>query len=237
VPLAPHTRLGKYEVIGPLGAGGMGEVYRARDLRLGREVAVKVLPSELAASPDRLARLEREARTVAKLSHPNIVTLHSIEEDEGVRFLTMELVDGQSLDPVVTPGGLPAARILELAIPLADALAAAHDQGIVHRDLKPGNVMLTRDGRVKVLDFGLAKIADGAIVAAGAAAPSVSPATSAGHVLGTAAYMAPEQVRGQAVDRSTDLFSLGIMLYELAAGRRPFAGATPAVPANFLQDY
>ena len=159
MPLTPGTRLGNYEIVAPLGAGGMGEVYRARDLRLGREVALKVLPAEVASDAGRLARLEREARTVASLNHPNIVTLFSVEDEDGTRFLTMELVEGQSLDRHVTPGGLPVARVVELGIALADALAAAHEKGVVHRDLKPANVMLTREGRVKVLDFGLAKLA------------------------------------------------------------------------------
>ena len=162
MPLAPGTRLGPYEILAPLGAGGMGEVYRARDPRLGREVAIKVLPADVAAHADRLARFEREAQTVAAMNHPNIVVLHSIEEAGSVRFLTMELVEGQSLDRLVVPGGLPLGRVLDLAIPLADALVAAHEKGIVHRDLKPGNVMVTREGRVKVLDFGLAKSAFGA---------------------------------------------------------------------------
>ena len=158
MPLTPGTRLGNYDIVAPLGAGGMGEVYRARDLRLGREVALKVLPAEVASDAGRLARFEREARTVAGLNHPNIVTLFSVEDEDGTRFLTMELVEGQSLDRHVTPGGLPVARVVELGIALADALAAAHEKGVVHRDLKPANVMLTREGRVKVLDFGLAKL-------------------------------------------------------------------------------
>lgn len=157
--LTPGTRLGTYDIVAPLGAGGMGEVYRARDTRLGREVAIKVLPEAVASQPDRLARFEREAKTVAALNHPNIVVLHSIEEADGIRFLTMELVDGQGLDRMVLPGGLPLGRVLELAIPLADALVAAHERGVVHRDLKPANVMVTKEGRVKVLDFGLAKLA------------------------------------------------------------------------------
>src|SRR5574341_615901 len=159
MPLAAGTRLGPYEIIAPLGAGGMGEVYRARDTRLKRDIAIKVLPEDVASSPERLARFEREATTVAGLNHPNIVVLYSIEEIEGTRFLTMELVDGRSLDKSVTPGGLPVARVIELGIAMADALAAAHEKSVIHRDLKPANVMLTNDGRVKVLDFGLAKLA------------------------------------------------------------------------------
>src|SRR5512139_233840 len=226
--LAPGTRLGTYQISGPLGAGGMGEVYRARDMRLGREVAVKVLPEAVSSSPDRLARFEREARTVAGLNHPNIVTLYSVEDEEGTRFLTMELVEGQSLDRLVAPGGLPLPRVLDLAIPLANALIAAHERGVVHRDLKPGNVMVTHDGWVKVLDFGLAKIAaepgeaDAHLATLGATAPG--PLSGQGQVLGTVPYMAPEQIRGEAVDARSDLFALGIILYELATGRRPFTG-------------
>src|SRR5512143_520726 len=158
MPLVPKARLGNYEILGSLGAGGMGEVYRARDLRLDRDVAVKVLPADVASSADRLARFEREARTAAGLNHPNIVTLYSVEDHDGVRFLTMELIEGQTLSTLIAPGGLPLPRILELAIPLIDALVVAHERGVIHRDLKPGNVMVTRDGRVKVLDFGLAKM-------------------------------------------------------------------------------
>src|SRR5467141_543858 len=226
VPLSPGTHLGTYKITGPLGAGGMGEVYRALDLRLGRDVAVKVLPEALASSPDRLARLEREARMIAGLNHPSIVTLYSIEEEDGIPFLTMELIEGQRLGSLVTPGGLPLSRVLELSIPMADALAAAHERGVIHRDLKPANVMVTREGRVKVLDFGLAKVAGG-----GPLAQSVTltaTLSSDGQMIGTVPYMAPEQIRGQSVDARSDLFSLGIILYELAAGRRPFGGATPA---------
>jgi TolB-like protein/Flp pilus assembly protein TadD len=217
----------------------MGEVHRARDPRLGREIAIKVLPADVAAAPDRLARLEREARAVAGLNHPNIVVLHSIEDADGVRFLTMELVEGRNLASLVAPGGLPLARLLELAIPLADALGAAHERGVIHRDLKLGDVMVTREGRVKVLDFGLAKMsgAAGQDPAASALATRTSPWSATGTVVGTVPYMAPEQIRGEAVDARSDLFAFGVLLCELAAGRRPFTGATPAdVTSSILRD-
>ena len=233
--LTPGSRLGTYEIVAPIGAGGMGEVYRARDLRLGREVALKVLPSEVAADAGRLARFDREARAVAGLNHPGIVTLFSIEDEDGTRFLTMELVEGQGLDQHVTPGGLPVPRMIAVGIAIADALAAAHEKGVVHRDLKPANVMLTRDGGVKILDFGLAKLAvpdaDGD---ATHAATRSEPLSSAGMVMGTVPYMAPEQVRGEAVDRRTDLFAFGVMLYELATGHRPFAGDTIGVISSAI---
>ncbi|MEO5616881.1 MAG: serine/threonine-protein kinase, partial [Candidatus Eisenbacteria bacterium] len=227
--LAAGTRLGSYEIVAPLGAGGMGEVYRARDTRLGRDVALKVLPADAAAHPDRLARFELEARTVARLNHPNIVMLHSIEHEGGVRFLTMELVEGRSLHLHREPGGLPVARVVEFGIAIADALAAAHEQGVVHRDLKPANVMVTREGRVKVLDFGLAKLVhpDSSEDLSQAVTREAS-LSLAGQIVGTAAYMAPEQIRGEAVDPRTDLFALGIVLYELSTGQRPFAGSTAA---------
>ncbi|HEX7880986.1 MAG TPA: serine/threonine-protein kinase, partial [Candidatus Eisenbacteria bacterium] len=237
-PLTPGSRLGAYDIVGPLGAGGMGEVYRARDARLGRDIAVKVLPSDTARHPDRLARFEREARTVAAMNHPNIVTIHSIEQDGDVRFLTMELVDGDSLDHQVTPGGLAVARLLGLAVPLADALVAAHERGVVHRDLKPANVMVTRAGRVKVLDFGLAKGVDPASdIDSTQAATLASPISTAGQVVGTVPYMAPEQVRGEPADARTDLFALGVLLYELLVGTRPFTGKSFAdVSSAILRD-
>ena len=215
----------------------MGEVYRARDPRLDRQVAVKVLPTEMASSPDRLARFEHEARAVAGLNHPNIVTLHSVESDGDVRFLTMELVEGQTLSDLVTLGGLPLQRILELAIPMTDALVAAHERGVVHRDLKPATVMVTRDGRVKVLDFGLAKIAAKEARPEAATLAATFPMSGEGQVFGTVPYMAPEQIRGEPVDARTDLFALGILLYELSAGRRPFRGKTSAdVSSSILRD-
>jgi serine/threonine protein kinase len=238
VSLTPGTRLGNYEIVTPLGAGGMGEVYRAKDLRLGREVALKVLPADVASHTDRLARLEREARAVAALNHPNIVVLYSVEDAGAVRFLTMELVEGQSLDRHLAQGGLPLPRVLDFGIALADALTAAHAKGVVHRDLKPANVMLTPDGRIKVLDFGLAKLT--ALEPEGDAmqlATMTTPISGEGRVVGTVSYMAPEQVRGAAVDSRSDLFALGVVLYELAAGRRPFAGASLAdVASAILRD-
>ncbi len=239
MPLSPKSRLGTYEILGPLGAGGMGEVYRARDTRLGRDIAIKVLPAEVASSPDRLARFEREARTVAAVNHPNIVTLFTVEDADGIRFLTMELVEGQALSTLVPPGGLPLPRILELAIPLTDALVAAHEKGVIHRDLKPGNVMVTREGRVKVLDFGLAKMmgADAPAQEATIAATAGEPLSGEGRVVGTVPYMAPEQLRGEKVDSRSDLFSLGVILYELATGRRPFVGdSSVEVSSSILRD-
>jgi serine/threonine protein kinase/Tfp pilus assembly protein PilF len=234
--LAPGTRLGPYEILAPLGHGGMGEVYRARDPRLGREVAIKVLPADVANHPDRLQRFEREAKTVAALNHPNLVTLHSIEESGGVRYLTMELVDGQSLDQLVVPGGLPLSRVLDLSIGIAEALIAAHAKGVVHRDLKPANVMVSRDGRVKVLDFGLAKLNEpepGASMM-----PTMDqPISAVGLVLGTVPYMSPEQLRGENVDARSDVFSLGVLIYELVTGKRPFSGATSVeVSSSILRD-
>ena len=238
MPLSSGTRLGTYEIVAPLGAGGMGEVYRARDLRLGREVALKVLPRPVAEDADRRARFEREARTVASLNHPNIVVLHSVEDEDGVRFLTMELVEGRTLGELVQPGGLSVPRVFELAIPLADALATAHARGVVHRDLKPANVMVTRDGRVKVLDFGLAKgSAQVSTVDTSQATRAAQPLTAAGQAVGTAAYMAPEQVRGEDVDARSDLFAFGILLFELVTGQRPFTGRTAAdVSSSILRD-
>jgi serine/threonine protein kinase/tetratricopeptide (TPR) repeat protein len=236
MPLAAGTRLGAYEIIAPLGSGGMGEVWRARDSRLGRDVAIKVLPEAVASDPDRLARFEREAKSVAALNHPNIVTLFSIEEADGVRFLTMELVEGDALDALVVPGGIALERVFELAIPLCDALSAAHAKGVVHRDLKPANVMVSREGRVKVLDFGLAKLAD-AGGEVGATLAATAPISGVGLVVGTVPYMAPEQLRGEPVDARTDLFALGVLLYELATGRRPFSGASAVdISSSILRD-
>jgi TolB-like protein/lipoprotein NlpI len=227
--------LAHYEITGLLGKGGMGEVYRARDTTLDRDVALKVLPAALAANPARLERFQREAKTVASLNHPHIVTLYSAEEDAGVRFLTMELVEGQGLDEVLPADGLPLATVFDAGIAIADALAAAHEKGIVHRDLKPANVMLTRDGRVKVLDFGLAKLAEK--FAWEQTVTQLAPITTEGAVMGTVPYMSPEQLRGQHVDHRSDIFSLGVLLYEMATGRRPFSGASNTdVMSSILRD-
>ena len=218
------STLSHFRIVDQLGSGGMSEVYLAEDEKLGRRVALKVLPRELAGSPERLARFRREARAVAALNHPNIVTIHSVEEDRGIHFLTMELVEGVTLAEKIVPGGLAADELLCLAIPLVDAVAAAHAREIVHRDLKPANVMVSADGRVKVLDFGIAKLAAGA---AKLGTPSTS-LTLDGRVLGTVAYMSPEQVVGRAVDRRSDVFSLGIVLRELATGEHPFTAPSQA---------
>ena len=234
--LSAGTRLGPYEILAPLGAGGMGEVYRARDPRLKRDVALKVLPEEMAQDSERLERFEREAQTLAALNHPHIVTIHTVEEAEGVRFLTMELVEGKTLTQVTPRGGLALPEFLRLAVPLSEAVAAAHEKGVTHRDLKPGNVMVTDDGRVKVLDFGLAKVEPEAGEMDGSDAPTAH-ATGAGRVMGTAPYMSPEQVEGKAVDHRSDVFSLGILFYEMLTGDRPFQGDTSAaVASSILRD-
>src|SRR6266849_4539174 len=226
--LTPGTKLGPYEIQSPLGAGGMGEVYRATDTKLGRDIALKVLPAEMAKDPERLARFGREAKALAQLDHPNIVTIHSVEECDDTHFLTMQLIDGLPLDRLIPQGGLPVEQIVEIASALADALAAAHEKGIVHRDLKPANVMVTAEGRVKVLDFGLAKDVG----------PETSNDATMTSAVGTPAYMSPEQVTGRALDHRTDIFSLGVMLHEMATGRRPFEGTSSAeLVSSILRDH
>src|SRR5277367_1286239 len=204
----------------------MGEVYRAADTKLGRDVALKVLPAPMARDPEFLARFHREARAVAALNHPHIVTIYSVEDADGTSFLTMELVEGQSLDRVIPSGGLPVEQIVEIATALADALAAAHEKGIVHRDLKPANVMVSNEGRVKVLDFGLAK--DVSASDPGDATLTSDHRTQVGVVMGTPAYMSPEQTSGRPLDHRTDIFSLGVLLHEMATGGRPFDGSSSA---------
>jgi TolB-like protein/tetratricopeptide (TPR) repeat protein len=215
-----------YRIAAKIGAGGMGDVYRAEDSKLGREVALKVLPNEMASDPRRLERFRREARAVAALNHPNIVTIYSVEEADGIHFLTMELVEGEALDRLIPEDGLEVGKLYEIAIPLAEAIAAAHERGIVHRDLKPANVMVGSGGRVKVLDFGLAKLEPEEVSAEELSAAPTLMMTREGVVMGTAPYMSPEQAKGSGMDHRTDIFSLGIMLYEMAAGSRPFGGST-----------
>jgi len=238
-PATPHPdHLGPYEILGLLGQGGMGSVYRARDPRLDRTVAIKVLLDDAAGDPSRRERFLLEARAVAALTHPNIVTIHSVEEDAGRIFLTMEYVEGRTLADVIEKSGMPLDRLLALAIPLADAVAAAHQKGIVHRDLKPANVMVSTDGRVKVLDFGLAKLREPASPDGDSVTKfSPAPVTADGVILGTMAYMAPEQAEGRPADHRADVFSIGVILYEMATGRRPFTGdTTAALLAAILRD-
>ncbi len=215
-----------FRIVEMLGKGGMGEVYVAEDTKLQRRVALKVLPHEMAAEPDRRARFEREARAVAALNHPNIVTLHSVEEAEGVHFITMELVEGRTLSQVIPRNGLPLDQLLEIAIPLADAVSRAHREGITHRDLKPDNIMVDAEGRLRVLDFGLAKLQDRQGLKTDTEAPTATVVTEEGKILGSVAYMSPEQAEGKNVDPRSDVFSLGTVLYEMASGARPFKGDT-----------
>ncbi len=234
--LTAGTRLGAYEILAPLGAGGMGEVYRGRDVRLDREVAVKVVSERLTSDSNALARLQREARAVASLSHPNIVDLYDVGSENGVAFIVMELLDGESLDQSLAAGGLPWRRALDIGASIADALASAHGKGVVHRDLKPANVFVTREGHTKVLDFGLAKQdpfrRDGQT-----ADPTRPGETEPGLILGTVAYMSPEQAKGEPADQRSDIFALGCVLFEMLSGRRAFDGGTaPETLAAILRD-
>jgi len=224
--LSSGARLGPYEVLAPLGAGGMGEVYRARDVRLGREVALKVLPAEVSADRERLARFEQEARSASALNHPHIVTVYDVGRADSLSYIAMELVEGKTLRELLASGPLPAKRTLSIAAQAADALAKAHSAGIVHRDLKPENVMVSKDGFAKILDFGLAKLA-APLSESGSHAPTVFDATRPGVVLGTVGYMSPEQAAGTVVDFRSDQFSFGSILYEMASGGRAFQKATP----------
>jgi hypothetical protein len=220
------ARLGPYEILSPLGAGGMGEVYRARDTRLGREVAVKVLPAAAATDPRWRERFEREARAASALNHPNIVTLHDVGTEGSTFYIAMELVEGKTLRELLRPGPLPTKKLLEIAVPIAEGLAQAHDAGIVHRDLKPDNVMVSREGRAKILDFGLSKLVEPPAEDLSEAPTLGERATRTGMVLGTVGYMSPEQASGEEADFRSDQFSLGAILYEMATGRRAFPGAT-----------
>ncbi len=229
--------LGHYRILRPLGAGGMGEVYEAEDTKLGRKVALKLLPDLTARDPRRRERFEREAKAIAALNHPNIVTIYSVEEAEGIDFITMELVEGQTLRQAVPRGGLSLEAILKVAVPLADAVAAAHQQGITHRDLKPENILVGRDGKVKVLDFGLAKVEAAFGDEVGASRLPTRALTEEGRIVGTVAYMSPEQAEGKPVDPRSDVFALGIILYEMSTGERPFRGDTAiSIISSILKD-
>ena len=226
--LAAGTKLGHYEILTPIGAGGMGEVYRAKDPRLGREVALKVLPAAIAQDADRLRRFEAEARAASALNHPNIVTVHDIGKSNGTTYMAMELIDGASLRQLLANGALPEKKMLEVSVQIADGLAKAHSAGIVHRDMKPENVMVSKDGFVKLLDFGLAKPFTAPGTGDGSALPTSVGETQPGTVLGTVGYMSPEQASGRPVDYRSDQFSLGSILYEMATGNRAFQKPTGA---------
>ena len=224
--LPSGTRLGPYEVLSPLGAGGMGEVYRARDTRLDREVAVKVLPSELSSDAERLKRFEKEARSASSLNHPNIVTIYDIGAEGGVSYIAMERVEGPTLRALLVGGALPIKKLFQVAPQIAEGLAKAHEAGIVHRDLKPENVMVTKDGLVKILDFGLAKLTSRTSGSGEGSHLPTMTATSPGVVVGTVGYMSPEQASGLALDFRSDQFALGSILYEMATGKRAFQKKT-----------
>ena len=223
------SSIGPFRIIAELGRGGMGVVYRATDSRLGRDVALKALPDSLASDPDRLARFEREARTLAALNHPNLGAIHGVEQQDGSMYLVLELVEGPTLAQLLDRGPLPPEEAVGYAVQMCEALAAAHEARIIHRDLKPDNIKITEDGRLKILDFGLAKEDEHSSTTAHArtlASPQADVATLPGAILGTAAYMSPEQARGRSVDRRTDVWSFGVVLYEMLTGLNPFRGET-----------
>jgi serine/threonine protein kinase len=237
VALTPGTRLGAYEIAAQIGAGGMGEVYRARDPRLGRDVAIKVLPAAFAADPDRLRRFEQEARAAAALNHPSILAVHDIGMGGDAPFIVSELLEGETLRERLRSGPVHVRRAIAYAVQIARGLAAAHEKGITHRDLKPENLLVTTDDRVKILDFGLAKLTRDPAADPVSAVPTASRHTEAGVVLGTVGYMAPEQIRGAAVDHRADIFTFGAILYELLSGQRAFQrGSAPETLAAILND-
>ena len=232
--LSPGTRLGPYEITAPIGAGGMGEVYRAHDSRLGREVAIKVLPASFAADAERLRRFEQEARAIGALNHANILAVYDIGTHDGAPYVVSELLEGETLRARVGDAPLPRRKAIDYATQIARGLAAAHEKGIVHRDLKPDNLFVTRDGRVKILDFGLAKMTEPSSVDAETALVPAAPGTDAGTVLGTVGYMSPEQVRGLKVDHRSDIFAFGVVLYEMLTGRRAFQGDSAVETMNAI---
>jgi eukaryotic-like serine/threonine-protein kinase len=224
--IAAGTHLGSYEVVAQIGAGGMGEVYQAHDTKLGRDVAIKVLPEVFAHDPERLSRFQREAKMLAALNHPNIATIFGLEHSDGVQYLVMELVAGETLAERVKSGPIPIEEALKIAVQIAEALEAEHEKSIIHRDLKPANVKVTPEGKVKVLDFGLAKAFEGDSTNEDMSnSPTLSrAATMQGVILGTAAYMSPEQARGKSVDKRTDIWAFGCVVYELLTGKPVFHG-------------
>ncbi|HKD10527.1 MAG TPA: protein kinase, partial [Thermoanaerobaculia bacterium] len=228
MPLDSGSRLGPYEILAPLGAGGMGEVYRARDPRLGREVAIKVLPASFSSDPERLRRFEQEARSAGILNHPNITAVYDLGTHDGAPYVVQELLEGQTLRGLIAEGRLPARKAVDYARGIAEGLAAAHDKGIVHRDLKPENLFVTREGRVKILDFGLAKLTQREEGSEDTDLPTATAGTEPGVVLGTLGYMSPEQVRGMPADARSDIFAFGAILYEMLSGRRAFHGDSAA---------
>jgi eukaryotic-like serine/threonine-protein kinase len=235
MPLSPGVRLGPYEILDALGAGGMGEVYRARDTRLERTVAIKILPASISTDPVAKQRFEREAKTISGLNHPNICTLHDVGSQDGVDYLVMECVEGETLAKRLEKGPLPLEQTLKYGAQIAEALDKAHRNGIVHRDLKPGNVMLTATG-AKLLDFGLAKLAAPMVTLATltVAAPQQSPVTQEGTIVGTFQYMSPEQIEGKELDGRSDIFSLGAVLYEMLTGKKAFEGKTQLSVASAI---
>lgn len=235
--LSAGNQLGAYQIVAPLGKGGMGEVYRATDKRLGRDVAIKILPEHLAQNQDAMRRLEREAKTLAALSHPNILTIHDVGTEHDTSFVVTELLEGETLRSRISRSALSWQKVLQIAIPIAEGLAAAHSKGVIHRDLKPENIFLTSDGRIKILDFGLARFTQPVSQNEITGLSTQSRATQSGAVMGTVPYMSPEQVRGESVDARTDIFSFGSLLYEMIAGRRPFTGNSRAeISAAILRD-
>ena len=223
-------RLGTYEIAALLGKGGMGEVYRARDTKLKRDVAIKILPGEFSRDADRVSRFQREAEVLASLNHPNVAAIYDLQEADGSRYLVLELVEGETLADRIARGPIPVEEALDIAKNICEALEAAHEKGIIHRDLKPANVKITPEGRVKVLDFGLAKIFsdEAANVSVSQSPTLISAASTPGIILGTAAYMSPEQARGTTVDKRTDIWAYGCVLYEMLAGQPAFSGSDVA---------
>ena len=226
--VAAGQKIGPYEVAGQIGAGGMGEVYKARDPRLGRDVAIKVLPPSFSSDPDRLQRFAQEARAAAALNHPNILAIFDIGEDKGAPYVVSELLEGETLRDRLRSGAMSTRKAIDFALQIAHGLAAAHEKGIVHRDLKPENLFITHDNRMKILDFGLAKLTHPEEHSSSGDAPTMQVATDPGVVMGTVGYMSPEQVRGKPADHRSDIFSFGSILYEMLSGKRAFHGDSPA---------